>query len=204
VNRREFFLRGIHKLTDAALESAAEKARENARRWIRPPYAIDELDFLLACTRCDKCIEACPHQVIFPLTARLGFQVAETPALDLLNKGCHLCEDWPCVTACEPGALLRESPQQPDDEEVTAEQEENTEEVPAPIPLPKLANASVDTVHCLPYNGPECGACKGVCPVPQAMAWEREKPQIDPDLCVGCGLCREACIFEPKAITLSR
>ena len=69
-----------------------------------PPFAVDELDFLLACTRCDKCIEACPHDVLFKLPARTGLQAAGTPAMDLLNRGCHLCRDWPCVAACEPDA----------------------------------------------------------------------------------------------------
>jgi ferredoxin-type protein NapG len=58
-----------------------------------PPYAQDELAFLLACTRCGACVTACPHGVIFPLAPRLGITVAGTPALDLLHKGCHLCED---------------------------------------------------------------------------------------------------------------
>jgi ferredoxin len=29
------------------------------------------------------------------------------------------------------------------------------------------------------------------------------KPRIDPTLCTGCAMCREACITEPKAVRLS-
>ena len=51
------------------------------------------------------CIKACPHEIVFPLSPNNGAEVMNTPALDLLNKGCHLCEDWPCVNACETNAL---------------------------------------------------------------------------------------------------
>ena len=107
MDRRAFFKLGLRKTARTAVKSADALVVKRASRWIRPPYALAELDFLLACTRCGNCIEACPHGVIFPLSARLGGQVAATPALDLLHKGCHLCEDWPCVVACDAGALKR-------------------------------------------------------------------------------------------------
>ena len=186
MDRREFFKAGLQKATETAVQLVDETVAQRASHWLRPPFAQAELEFLLACTRCDKCIEACPHDVIFNLPARLGAQVAGTPAMDILNKGCHLCDDWPCVNACEPKAL-----QLPVPAEDTAP------------PLPKLAYAEINTSSCLPYQGPECGACKPACPVPGAMTWDREKPQINPEFCTGCGLCREACIVEPKAVNIS-
>ena len=186
MDRREFFSTGLQKAAETAVRLADESVTQRARHWLRPPYALPELEFLLACTRCDKCREACPHDVIFNLPARLGAQVVGTPAMDILNKGCHLCKDWPCVNACEPNAL-----QLP----VMAEDEG--------LPLPKLARAEINVSTCLPYLGPECGACKPACPVPGAMTWKMEKPEINPEICTGCGLCREACIVEPKAVNIS-
>ena len=118
MDRRTFFKAGFDGITKAAVQAADEHVNQRAISWIRPPYAQDELEFLLACTRCDKCIEACPHGVIFKLPARLGMQVTGTPALDLINKACHLCEDWPCVEACEPKALQFPEPKKEDKEEV--------------------------------------------------------------------------------------
>lgn len=195
MDRREFFKVGLNKVAKAVVNVAEHRAKQKAQNFIRPPFAIDELDFLLACTRCSACIEACPHQVIFPLSAKLGVQEAKTPALDLLNKGCHLCQDWPCVTACEPGALRR--PFEADEKE-----EENEKEPVQAVAPPPFATASIDPSRCLPYTGPECGACQGSCPVPGALTWIDEKPRIDKIACLGCALCREACILEPKAIMI--
>lgn len=192
MDRRQFFRHAFNKGAETVTKVVDQHVSQRASHWLRPPYALDELDFLLACTRCDACVTACPHQVIFSLPARLGIQVVGTPAMDLLNKACHLCNDWPCVTACEPGALRREI--------ATVEEDDKDKDQEQPIPLPRLARAEIDTTHCLPYSGPECGACRDSCPVPGALLWSMEKPRIEPEHCIGCGLCREACIAAPNAI----
>ncbi|HED32791.1 MAG TPA: hypothetical protein ENJ08_01050 [Gammaproteobacteria bacterium] len=198
MDRRAFFTRGAGKAAQAITKHAADQARKNATRWIRPPFAIEELDFLLACDRCADCIDACPHDVIFPLSSKLGVKVYATPAMDLLNQGCHLCEDWPCVQACTRGALTRpDSHQGEQDKEANKETGEKT----GPRKLPVLAVVSINKETCLPYSGPECGACN-ICPVQGAMSWEMQKPVINTLLCTGCALCREACIVEPKAISV--
>lgn len=184
--RRAFFRRAAGKAAEHAVGEVEARLEARAAQWIRPPWALPELEFLLACTRCEACITACPQQVIFNLPASYGLDVASTPALDLLNKACLLCEDWPCVTACEPGALRL--PEQ------TASD--------SPLPPPRLARASIDTAACLPYLGPECGACAGSCPVPGALSWSMTRPSIDMALCVGCGLCRQSCITDPRAVRL--
>lgn len=201
MDRRAFFTRGAGKVAEVVTEHAAEKARKKAEQWIRPPFAIDELDFLLACSRCHACIDACPVDVIFPLSARLGAQVVATPAMDLLNKGCLMCEGWPCVTACEPRALkLPALPQNADEESAgkLSAPNANGEQYKTRL-APKLATVIINKTTCLPYSGPECGACR-VCPVEGAMLWRLEKPEINQAVCTGCALCREACIVEPKAL----
>jgi ferredoxin-type protein NapG len=185
MDRREFFRRSVGKAAETVTRHVDKRVNEKAAHWIRPPFALPELEFLLACTRCSDCISACPHQVIFPLSARLGADVAGTPALDLLNKGCHLCDDWPCVNACETGAM---------------KSEQDGDVVISPRPF---AKANIDTEKCLPYTGPECGACAHSCSVEGALIWESEKPSINPEKCVGCGMCREACIVAEKAISIT-
>jgi ferredoxin-type protein NapF len=186
MKRRDFFKTGARRAVGAVADAIEEKVEQRAASWIRPPFAGRELEFLLRCTRCDDCLAACPHNVIFKLPAKLGVQVVGTPALDLANRGCHLCTDWPCVDACGANALVL--PQS--DEAATA-------------PVPKLAVARIDEGSCLPFAGPECGACAHACPVPGALNWREAKPSIDQDICSGCALCREACITEPKSVLIA-
>ncbi len=207
MDRRGFFKSVFRNTTQEVVKHADVKVKKAAQRWIRPPYAINELDFLLACTRCGDCLPACPHQVIFPLSARVGVKAIGTPALDLTNKGCHLCADWPCVQACGEGALrlpeLISNKPASSEQLLLSEQdlsEDSDRQESAVLPLPKLASASIDTQNCLPYSGPECGACDTSCPVPGALVWDLEKPVINTAICVGCGLCRQACIIEPRAV----
>ncbi len=185
MDRRSFFKTVTSKVTKSAVKVVESKVNKHASHWIRPPYALNELDFILACTRCDKCVEACPHGVIFKLSSRLGARVMGTPALDLINKGCHLCDDWPCVVACEPGALKIP--------EIAGDEVQE---------LPIISRAEINTDSCLPYSGPECGACEASCPVPGALRWDMTRPFIDPELCTGCGLCREICIVDPSAVII--
>ena len=187
MKRRDLFKLGARKAVEITSRAAARKVAKEAENWIRPPFAAAELDFLLACTRCDKCIEACPHDVLFKLPARWGIKAAGTPAMDLRARGCHMCEDWPCVAACEPEALKL-----PDGDGGT------------PLEAAKLTRVTINTKTCLPYLGPECGACAHACPIPGALEWEDGlRPVINQDVCTGCALCREACIVEPEAVDVS-
>lgn len=62
----------------------------------RPPGALDEGDFLAACTRCDACVDACPDQLL--RRGDGGF-----PEFDVRRGECSFCAD--CVHACDTGAL---------------------------------------------------------------------------------------------------
>ena len=196
MDRRGFFKDILTRTVNAGVEVIDQRATAKAKHWFRPPFAKDELDFLLACTRCNACIEACPHEVIFPLPIRCGAEVVNTPALDVLNKGCHLCKDWACVTACEDKALIFPalSPEKPEHE---------APHQPTAQECPPLGKAVVDETICIAYSGPECGACRGSCPIADTLLWQGEKPSINSDTCVGCGLCRQMCITTPKAIDIS-
>lgn len=193
LDRRNFFRLGIHKAANAAADLVEAQNITRAPQFIRPPFAGLENEFLAKCTRCHDCLKACPHDTIFPLSQRLGKQIASTPALDLTNGACHLCQGWPCVNACESGAL-----------ELPEKETLNSAEEDEPVsPQPRLAEVFIDPETCLPFMGPECGVCGSVCPVPDAITWDLSKPQINMDICTGCAMCRQSCITEPNAITIS-
>jgi ferredoxin-type protein NapG len=143
--------------------------------WPRPPGAVEEADFLRLCTRCDACIEACPHGAIGRLQSG---PAAGTPAMDPNTAPCHLCEGVPCAAACDEGALIPITPE-----------------------AIFLGIAEISTQSCLPFRGPECGACRTSCPI-GALTFSLARPRIDPDTCNGCGLCRADCPVWDRAITV--
>ena len=177
-SRRNLFRNAFKKTGEVVLKEAERKVEKASARFVRPPGSGSELEFLATCTRCGDCVPACPHETIFLLGAHTGV-AAKTPALDLTNKACHLCEDLPCVAACEPEALK-----------------------PVAIESLKFATIRINTTTCLPYLGPECGVCVSVCPVPGAITLDLTIPEVNAEKCNGCAICREACIVEPSAITI--
>lgn len=64
---------------------------------IRPPWAINEDDFIEICNRCGECIKECPRNVI--KISDGGF-----PAMNFSRAGCDFCEV--CVAVCKPEALM--------------------------------------------------------------------------------------------------
>ena len=53
MDRRTFLRSGVKKAAEAAHQIAEESLASRALRWIRPPFALTEIDFLITCTRCD-------------------------------------------------------------------------------------------------------------------------------------------------------
>lgn len=149
---------------------------------IRPPGALEEVEFLAACTRCKACVEACPPHAI-RLMPIGGGVAAGSPYLEPRIQPCQLCDGFPCIAACGDGALL-------------------------PVPRPEnvtMGSAIINTESCQTWDNKVCSLCYDACPFPERaiMIDEDFHPQIL-DACVGCGLCEKACPVTPVGVkTLS-
>ncbi len=92
MDRREFFKRGLKSLTETAVEVVDNKISRRVH-WIRPPYAVAEMEFLLYCSRCGDCTDACPHQLIFPLANTLTWDQDRPHINPDTCTGCGLCRE---------------------------------------------------------------------------------------------------------------
>ena len=148
---------------------------------IRPPAALPEEDFLSHCIGCRQCGDVCPNNCIRFDRSTNGIGA---PYLRLREKACILC--MRCTRVCPTGALQ-------------AVASDAGEDIQANV---HMGCAVVDKNICNSYNGYACGACVQACPFKgqalKALIWER--PVVDPEFCVGCGLCEKACIVYPQAI----
>ena len=164
------FKRGLAHHVDSKLNKLLQAP-------IRPPGALDELEFLSSCTRCNACAEACPVNAIqrMPLDSGIG---ANSPYIAPRIQACVLCDGFPCIRACEQGALVPVTPERLG-----------------------MGTAVVDTESCQTFANKTCSLCYDACPYPERAL------TIDDDFhpkvlaaCVGCGACEQRCPVAPTGI----
>ncbi len=153
------------KHRDAPSSKEAQKTKVVGKTgWLRPPGAVQEDLFLERCTKCGDCIDACPHDAIKQLL------VHETPGIFPGETPCQLCEDFPCIHACETDALVPLK---------------NLYEV-------RMGVAKVSRNVCTAGQG--CNACVSKCPTGAiSMDFGSFLVAVDESLCVGCGICQYIC-----------
>ena len=167
---------------------------------LRPPGALDEFAFLVTCTRCDKCVEACPQGPIFKAGPQAAL-AAGTPTILPRSMPCFLCTSLPCITACPEGAL------------VWPKRKAAGQALEGP-PAVKMGTARVKKSLCLTFDRGEkpaqaCQTCVDRCPYPDvairmspAVAGALPHPEVLADFCTGCGLCTFGCPTPEPAIVV--
>jgi ferredoxin-type protein NapG len=75
---------------------------------LRPPGAVPEEQYLSMCIKCGQCLQVCPYDSI-KLEDIDGKAGVGTAYIAPLERGCYLCEAFPCVLACPTGALDHEA-----------------------------------------------------------------------------------------------
>ena len=182
------------------------------KTFIRPPGAVDEDAFLATCIKCGQCIQVCPYHSLSLLDIN-EFSSIGTPFVDARDRGCYLCDLFPCILACPSGAL---------NHDITLPNEvnmgvayiknidiclsylgKNVEK----IDIEKILkhsnkNDREDKVieDMKSYIGKPCTICADLCPYPEKenaiVMTESNDGKMIPEIkneCVGCGVCVELC-----------
>ncbi len=157
---------------------------------IAPPGAKSIGHLNAHCTACHLCVAKCPSEVLKPATSEYGVKGFMQPHLDFsrgfCNYDCTVCGD-----VCPNHAIV-------------------------PLTMEQKHKVQMGRVHFIVENcvvnvkNTNCGACSEHCPTqavrmvpyePKDKNGEIIKgltiPEIDPDICVGCGGCESICPARP-------
>ena len=195
IQRREFVATSVAmllgmpsllKAQDDVSQSALASSIEEVKSFpVCPPGAGNIDSFNSKCTACSLCINICPTGVLKPSLLEYGVFGMLQPVMNYKKGFCsYNCNA--CVEVCPTGAL---SP-------ATIEAKQ----------MMKLGVVQFVKDNCVVKLGKTaCGACSESCPTKAVYMVPYEGnlmiPEVNPDICIGCGHCEYACPMTPyKAI----
>jgi MauM/NapG family ferredoxin protein len=149
---------------------------------VRPPGALPEADFLRTCILCQECVRVCPGSALRPSGWQAGASGIGTPQLVPRQGGCLIWTSCPnlCAQVCPVGALRP----------ITKREKQAV----------RIGRALVERTACLAWDqGVKCLVCVEACPTGAAQPLYG-KVTVDPQKCIGCGLCEHACPVANGAI----
>lgn len=192
LSRRHFLASAAFGVASIALFQSAPTARRDDPFLVRPPGAQTS-EFLTKCIRCSECIKVCPTGVLQPTLFQAGLEGLWTPILvsrlGYCDYSCNACGQI-CPTGAIPPLAL----------------EQKREQV--------IGTAYIDQNRCIPWASYRpCIVCQEMCPVPdKAVKLEEvdvvapdgtrvhlQRPRIQQDLCIGCGICEYQCPLKGAA-----
>ena len=192
-NRRSFFRQGLRELLKP-LAQAAEPLEEIARqfgaaentpqrppvgkKWLRPPGALLEPDFIDQCSRCGECVRICPAECIKIDPTHANGEGA--PYIEPNEMPCVMCDGLLCMNVCPTGAIQ-----------------------PTPLILVDMGTAQWKPDTCLRSRAEPCTICIDDCPIgSRAIDLTNNRVTVYPDGCTGCGVCQNHCPTSPKSIVV--
>jgi NAD-dependent dihydropyrimidine dehydrogenase PreA subunit len=178
--------------TSAAISSSEAATRASDDLPVRPPGSVPEQQFLQLCIRCGECFKVCPNNVLQAEGFQQGLAGLWAPQVVADWAGCESSCNA-CGQVCPTGAIRA----------LTLEEKR----------MARMGLAIVNERTCLPFaNREACQLCVDECNAAGYEAIEFMRvhtqvdsqglpidgsgylaPVVDPDRCVGCGLCQTRC-----------
>lgn len=173
------------QISDEIQNKIPTKIKPDKHFPVSPPGSLGIKHFTDRCTACHLCVAACPTGVLQPSFLEYGLAGVLQPHMDYSTKYCNFdCNR--CAEVCPTGAIL---PLSVEDKKTT-----------------QLGKVNFIRENCIVENeNTACGSCSEHCPT-QAVTMVPFKdnltiPEINQEICVGCGACEYACPVQPhKAI----
>lgn len=156
---------------------------KHGKKWppVTPPGSLSLERFKDKCTACHICIVQCPSHVLRPAGLEYGFDYMLKPHVAYIDSYCNY-ECTVCSEVCPTDAI----------KPLTKEEKATTQ----------VGIATFFINRCIVHTEEtDCGACSEHCPT-QAVHMVPYKgtltiPQVNPDLCIGCGGCESICPVRP-------
>lgn len=195
-SRRQFLATGVTLASTLPLVSAlaeghgkgqgnghGKRGKQQGKKWppITPPGSLSLERFKDRCTGCHLCVVQCPTHVLRPAGMEYGFDYLLKPRVAYIDSYCNY-ECTVCSEVCPNGAI----------KPLTKEEKATTQ----------VGIATFFINRCIVHTeGTDCGACSEHCPT-QAVHMVPYKgtltiPEVNPDLCIGCGGCESICPVRP-------
>ena len=157
-----------------------KKAGRNGRP-SPPPGSLNLERFKDKCTGCHICVVKCPSQVLRPAGLEYGFDYLLKPRMAYISSYCNY-ECTICSEVCPAEAL----------KPISVEEKKSLQ----------VGIATFFINRCIvKTEGTDCGACSEHCPTQAVHMVPYEGtltiPEVNPDLCVGCGGCESICPVRP-------
>jgi MauM/NapG family ferredoxin protein len=184
-SRRNFFLGmgvGSMAIVLARLDPRVTKRND---RWIRPPGALPEDDFLATCIRCGACLRICVTHTLQASGMEDGLISWGTPIHNMRVAGCEQQCNL-CGKICPTGAIRN-------------------------LPLIERQHAKTGTAvlireKCVAWDKNRlCLLCDEACPY-NAIVFRpvdgHKRPFVDESRCNGCGMCEAVCPIAGEAAIL--
>lgn len=181
VSRRSFITASAAIAGTAPL-FALTNNKENRKRPLTPPGSLNIERFKDLCTGCHICVVQCPTHILKPagLEFGLGYMLKPHVSYDsgYCNYSCTVCSEVCPTDAIKP---------------ITTEEKKVTQV--------GIANFYID--RCIVKTDKnDCGACSEHCPSQAVHMVPYEGtltiPQVEPELCIGCGGCESICPVRPE------